>query len=110
VRLMAEKGEYWADSARTIRASAWPRVQTMSMVYQEHLGKHVKLSAVTFRHTRQFAVTNILAAGGTPTEARSISGHTEAGINHIIDVYGLRTRGLSKHAFQKRLDAEEAQG
>lgn len=117
VRLMAETGEFWADSARTIRASAWPRLMDasrrpldpMPMVYQEHLGTPVKLSALAFRHTRQFAVTNILSAGGTPTEARSISGHTEAGINHIIDVYGLRTRGLSNHAFQKRLDAEAAQ-
>ncbi len=56
-----------------------------------------------FRHLRHTAVTNLHSAGCDPGDIATISGHSLAGINQILDVYFVRTAATAAKAAKKRL-------
>lgn len=79
-------------------------IEPMPKVWQEHLGKWIDTKLLTFKLTRQFAVTRLLEAGCTDDEAEGVSGHED--IAAVKKNYRVRTRKMAAAAFRKRLDAE----
>lgn len=61
------------------------------------------LDMMRLRHT---AVTQLLDAGCTLQQVRSISGHSLASITQIMELYGIVTRKQATDAFRMRLAAE----
>lgn len=64
----------------------------------------VRTESLLFRHLRHTAVTELSIAGRTPQQIRSITGHSLATINQILEVYLVLTRDLADGAQQARED------
>lgn len=64
-------------------------------------GKIDALAGLHFHDLRGTAVTMLSEAGCTPQEIASITGHSLAGVERILDVYLSRTRALADSAIRK---------
>lgn len=60
-------------------------------------------AGLLFRHLRHTAVTNLHSAGCDAGDIATITGHSLAGINQILDVYFVRTEQTAAKAAKKRL-------
>lgn len=65
-----------------------------------------ELAGLQFRWLRHTAVTRLAEAGCTIPEIASISGHSLAAVEQILQRYLVRTANLAEAAFRKRLAAE----
>ena len=66
----------------------------------------LELIALQFMHLRHTAVTRMSEGGATAQMIASVTGHSIKWIEHILSIYGVRTRKLAEQAFTLRLAAE----
>lgn len=69
-----------------------------------------ELAELQFMHLRHTAITRLAEAGCTSQEIAAITGHTLAYCTSIIDRYMVRTAGMARTAFAKRLKHEGEKG
>jgi len=69
----------------------------------------VRMMDLDFMHLRHTAVSRNAIAGSTTEQIASITGHSLAQIEHILERYFVRSTKLAEGAFKKRIKAERGE-
>jgi integrase len=102
-------GRPWEENAFR---KAFARVRTAAVAALRGAGDGTcadALERLTFMRLRHTAVTRLAEAGCTQSVIAAVTGHTEASIATIIEVYRVRTRALAASAFRARLERERGE-
>lgn len=107
------------QSARTVMSMTLLVAEATGQPYKEDYFRHQfakvraaaaqacpEVATLKFMHLRHTALTRLLEAGCTIPEAAGVTGHELATAEAIAERYLIRSAGLARNAFTKRLDKE----